>query len=215
MLQILIFGASIAQGLWDQEGGWGDRLKTYLLRQILPLKNSKDRIHVFNLAIAGNVASDVLRRFRIETKERMNFDKTIFIFSVGTNDSAYLESKKNFNTLPKIYGQNVRKLFQEAKKYSSNIIFVGLTPVDETKTNPIPWNSDFHYNNESAKKYSDIAHQICNEEQVDFIEVFNDWVKMDYQHLLEEGLHPNSAGHQKIFETVRDYFVSHNIISSL
>lgn len=90
-----------------------------------------------------------------------------------------------------------------ARKFSKKIVFIGLTPVDETKTNPLPWSPQFSVKNENIKKYNDIIKMICIKNKIQFIELFNQWVKTDYRRLLEDGAHPNSKGHEKIFETVK------------
>jgi lysophospholipase L1-like esterase len=45
-----------------------------------------------------------------------------------------------------------------------------------------------------------------------FIEIFENWKKISYESLLYDGLHPNSEGHKKIFETVKNYLVKNKII---
>ena len=88
---------------------------------------------------------------------------------------------------------------------------MGLTPVDETKTTPIPWNTDKSYKNENIKKYERIIESVCKDKDIYFIEIFNNWTKSDYKNLLEDGLHPNSIGHQKIFEVVMDFLLKNKI----
>jgi len=107
---------------------------------------------------------------------------------------------------------NIQELIDRAQKISSKIIFVGLTPVDEPKTTPIPWNTDKSYTNENIKKYNEIIKSICQEKSIYFIEIFEKWINQDYKNLLEDGLHPNSAGHKKIFETVKDFLIQNKII---
>ena len=52
MVQILIFGDSIAWGAWDKEGGWVQRL-----RKLIDEKNLSDPEFyclVYNLGVSGN-----------------------------------------------------------------------------------------------------------------------------------------------------------------
>ena len=74
------------------------------------------------------------------------------------------------------------------------------------------WDKDKSYKNEYIQKYNDAIKQICAKNKIYFIEIFEDWIKMDYKRLLEDGLHPNSEGHQKIFETVKDFLITNKII---
>lgn len=213
MSQVLIFGASITQGLWDSEGGWADRLKRYLMQSYLPSPTKE--IHVYNLGISGNNSQHIADRFDAETKQRMRHSKTLFIFSFGGNDSHLLNDKQVSKTPKDIFFKNILNIMQQAKKYSNLIVFVGLSPVDESKTNPIPWETNVSYKNDLLKQYDNIIKDICKQENIHFIEIFDGLIRADYKNLLEDGLHPNTKGHKMIFETVRDYLVSHDIISSL
>ena len=99
-----------------------------------------------------------------------------------------------------------------AKKFSSKIVFVGLFPVDETKTTPIPWNRDKYYKNEYIQKYNQTLKVICKENEVYFIDLFHKFKDLNYKDLLEDGLHPNSEGHKKIFEVIKDFLIENKIV---
>ena len=45
-----------------------------------------------------------------------------------------------------------------------------------------------------------------------FIEIFEKMKNLNYQELLEDGIHPNSKGHQLIFEIVKDFLIKNNLI---
>jgi len=213
MSQILVFGASTTQGLWDLNGGWPQRLRAYI--DELYLKGRLPKIYTFNLGISGDSSQEVLERFESETKRRLRHPKTLFIFSFGSNDSQYISGNKQTRRSPKDFKKNITKLIRLAKKYSNLIIFVGLSPVDESKTNPIPWEPTLSYKNDLIKKYSDIMKELCRKENISFVEIFDEWKKMDYLKLLHDGLHPNSEGHKKIFEKLRDFLIVKHIINSL
>ncbi|TRZ64349.1 MAG: hypothetical protein D4Q79_01760, partial [Spirochaetia bacterium] len=94
--------------------------------------------------------------------------------------------------------------------FSEKIVFIGLTPVEESKTTPIPWNTDKFYKNEYIQKYDGIIKKVCEENNLSFVEVF-ERLKGN-ENLSEDGLHPNSEGHQKIFEIVKDFLINNKII---
>ncbi|MDO9399754.1 MAG: GDSL-type esterase/lipase family protein [bacterium] len=191
MPNILIFGDSIVYGAFDPEaGGWADRLKAFFFKD-----GRNYDYFVYNLGISGDTTENLLERFEFETKQRSDEDKTSFIFSIGINDSAWMHSKNNHWVLPNKFIDNIKKLIQLAQKFSSKIIFVSLSPVDETKTTPIPWNTDLSYKNEWIQEYNKIIKSICEENKILFIDVFEKFIKLDYTKLLEDGLHPNSKGH--------------------
>jgi len=107
---------------------------------------------------------------------------------------------------------NVEKLIASAKKVSTKIVFVGHTAVDETKTNPLPWNADKSYKNEYIKQYDELIKSICQEQGLHFIDIMGSFMQPGYQNMLVDGLHPDSTGHEKIYEIVKDYLVKNQII---
>jgi len=208
MADILVFGDSIAWGAYDSgEGGWVSRLKTFLE------KERNFNFSVYNLAVSGEETSSLLKKFVSETSSRtQEKTETIIIFAIGINDSYFIHSQKSIMTQTQKFRENIKKLIDLARKFSSEIIFVGLTPVDESITMPMPWDTDKSYFIENIKRYDKILKETCRDENIHFIEIFDNWTKFDYKKLLEDGAHPNSEGHKRLFETVKDYLISKNII---
>ena len=155
MSKVLVFGDSITWGAIDtQGGGWVERLRLYVW--------GKGDVDVYNLGVSGEKTPDLLERFNPETKARIKEDEeTIVIFAIGINDSYFIHSKNDFMTPIEKFKENIGKLINLAQKFSSKIIFVGLTPVDESRTTPIPWNTDKSYENESVKKYDEVINSVC------------------------------------------------------
>ncbi len=195
-------------------GGWTERLKSFFDKKTLSDPGSNFNCSVYNLGVDGNTAEEILKRFEFETKQRIEEEKeTIFIFATGVNDSCFVQSRNTLLVLPEKFKENIQKLINLAQKFSSKIIFVGLTPVDETKVNPFPYStSRKSYKNESIEKYNEIIKLVCKENKIDFLEIFEKWIKIDYKGLLEDGLHPNSKGHEKIFEVVKNFLIENKII---
>lgn len=204
----LVFGDSIAWGAYDSRGGgWVGRLKSFLE------KESNLQFELYNLAVDGEITTNLLERFCPETKRRIKKGmESIIIFAVGINDSYFMKIRNDFITPPETFKENIRKIIALSRKFSSRIIFVGLNPVDQSKTTPIPWNTDESYNNENIKNYNEIIKKTCEEENAEFVEIFDKWIKSEYKDLLEDGLHPNSNGHKKIFEEVKDLLIFKKII---
>ncbi len=205
-MRILVFGDSIAYGAWDREGGWVQRLRKFL-------DEHYNGCIVYNLGISSNTSLDLLKRFEFETKQRLEEDdETIIIFSIGINDSMFILSEnKNKIGLEK-FKENIQELISIAQKFSSKIIFVGLTPVDEMRTTPIPWDNNKIYRNQDIQRFDKTIKNVCKENGIYFIELFEKLKGLKSQELLADGLHPNSGGHEKIFEFVRDFLVKNNII---
>ena len=209
--QILIFGDSITCGYWDLKGGWVQQLKEKIDKKSLSFP--KDFYYnLYNLSIDGNTTIELLKRFEFETKQRLINEETIFIFDIGVNDSAFVHSKNDSWIPLEEFKKNIQKLIKLSKNYSSKIIFIGFIPVEESKVDPMPWDKDKSYKNEYIQKYNEIIKQVCEENNIHFIEIFDEFQKANYKKLLEDGVHPNSEGHQKIFEIVRDFLVEKKII---
>ena len=213
MARILVFGDSIVYGAWDREkeGGWVQRLRK-LLDEKHFIESDFD-YSVYNLGVSGNTTGELLERFEFETKQRVEEgEEMIIIFQIGINDSQFVISQNGLRTLSEKFRENIKELISSAKKFSSKVIFIGLTPVNEEKTTPIPWNPDKIYKNENIKRNDEIIKSVCKKNNIYFVEIFEKWLKSDYKNLLEDGLHPNSEGHKKIVEDVRDFLIKNKII---
>ncbi len=202
MVQFLIFGDSITYGAWDTKGGWVGRLKYLATKKSL---NSNYYGIVHNLGISGDTTSDVLERLKFESKQRLKEkDPTIIIFEVGANDTI-IDEDGNIKTPKEEFEYNIENLIKTSKEYSLYIVFMSLLPVDESKTNPVSWDSNVYYENKYLQEYNEVIKSVCGKHiNVDFIDNFENWIKSDYTKLLEDGVHPNSRGHARIFSKIKD-----------
>ena len=100
------------------------------------------------------------------------------------------------------FKQNIESIILKAKKITSNIIFLDLKNCDETKTMPVSWD-DIWYTNENLKMYNQVMHEICEKHQVVYLDL--EALSVDE---FEDGLHPNTRGHEKIFFTVREFLIN-------
>lgn len=211
MVQILVFGDSITHGECDTEGGWVQRLIKYSYKKNLTEPNFY--CSIYNLGVSGNATEDLIKRFEFETRQRVDEEEELaVIFAIGINDSQFLQSKNDLRCPPADFQENIQTLANLARKFSSKIIFIGLAPVDESRTSPIPWNTEKSYKNEYVRKYNDIIKSFCKENRIHFIGIFDKFMDEDYKGLLEDGLHPNSEGHKKIFEIVKNFLVKNKLI---
>lgn len=200
MARFLIFGDSITYGHCDREGGWVARLRRYIDESGL----SKDEgFSIYNLGVSGDNTEDLLKRFDSETRAREKEDLA-FIFAIGINDAQYLNTEQRLRVSPEKFGQNIKELIDRVDAYSQKVIFVGLTPVDEDRTTPIPWDTIKFYFNKNIEKYNRLIKNICAEKRVDFVDVWPEFNKVDHTKLLDDGLHPNEKGHKLIFELVKN-----------
>ncbi len=189
-MNILIFGDSITWGAYDPEqGGWATRLRNYFEAQ-------DNDVDVYNLGISGDTTADLLERIEIEAKSR---EPNLIIFAIGINDAQFIHSTNGLHVSLDEFQQNLAKLLTIAKKFTDNVVFVGLTSVDESKTTPIPWNTDKSYTNENIKRLDNTIEKFCEDNKLKFISMENVVGNDD----LIDGLHPNTRGHIKIFERMK------------
>lgn len=189
---IIVFGDSIAYGACDYEmGGWVNRLRLYLDN------NNKKNCTVFNMGIPGNTTVDLLLRFDNEMKKRYYFDDdTTIILAIGINDTQIISDSNRVEL--STFKKNIKKLIKKASKYSSNIICLGLTKVDEKLVDPIPWNPKNRYSNDQIIKYDKELSKISKSKKIKYIKLFDTLKNED----LDDGVHPSSIGHNKLFDIV-------------
>lgn len=204
MANVLIFGDSISYGCWDEKGGWAQRLKNEMEQDIIASHFAQDHF-IYPLGIPGDTTQTLLQRFKQETDARIiPQERTIFIFSIGINDSIYNNKTNSFITPLWKFKNNLQALMQAAKRYTKDIIVVGLTPVDETKVNPMSWLPECSYKNDYISQYTTALEEVCTQEKLIFLDVFTDWQHKEFEKLLLDGLHPNSEGHSLLLEKIRE-----------
>ncbi len=199
MSRICVFGDSTGWGAWDLEkGGWVNRLWLFLA------ENGERETDIYNLSISGGTTDTILARFEAEAKTR---EADILIFQSGGNDAAYEHKEDNYQVPLDKFRKNIEEIIQRAKKITDKVVFIGFKNVDEAKTKPVPW-VDIYYTNENIEKYSKTMKDVCEERNVLFLNIFGLLAKED----LDDGLHPNAAGHKKIFEVVKEFLLENKII---
>lgn len=197
-MRVLIFGDSITQGFWDVDGGWVSRLRKEYDQKAVEA-DDYDQPIIFNLGVSGNTSDDVLARFENETKARAN-DELAFVFAIGVND-ARTKAGVNFSDVER-YRKNLSEIVSLARQYSDRILFVGLTPCVEERSNPVSW-GDTGYTNARIKTFDSTLKEFCDDNQVQFVEVFEPFASREAEsELLPDSLHPNDDGHKLIAELV-------------
>jgi lysophospholipase L1-like esterase len=205
--RVLLFGASIAQGLHDIEGGgYAQRLRRHYDTLSMANPDVQQPTVFPSLGIMGDTTSSLLSRFESEALVRQNeAERTIIIFNIGTNNSA-VHANGQGKSSPNEYAKDLDSLFRRAKKIADFIMSVGLTPVDEARTSPVPWDPDTSYVNERVKLFNDVMAVESEIIGVLHVPVFdeiracaNRGEKMFTQ---RDGLHPNSAAHQLIADLI-------------
>lgn len=197
---ICIFGDSIAWGAVDSEsGGWVGQLRRHF-----ETGNYYD-VTVYNQGVCGDSSEDLLIRFNVECIAR---EPQIIIFAIGTNDSQYTLSKDNPYVSLEKFQKNLVTLVNQAKKISEKIVFVGLTKIDESKMMPTPWETEKFYDNDNITRYNSVIEKVCAELGLPFVDLLDLLETSD----LDDGLHPNSNGHKKMFLRIKEFLQTKKIV---
>lgn len=197
-MRILFFGDSITYGLSDPLGGWVQRLRSEY--QKLP----GDKHEVYNLGVVGNLAENLVKRMALETDARRWYDeKLLIVVAVGVNDTKF--KGEDVASTPELYQGELEQILSIARQYTEQVLFVGLTPVNEELTNPYDKSlSGSCFSNQRVEAFDKILHDFCSENVIPFVDVYRPFlIRQGKENLLAGGLHPNEAGHQLIAELVR------------
>src|ERR1035437_1432976 len=171
---IVAFGGSNLFGLIDPEGGgYIGRLKVWHEK-----KDINNR--VFNLGISGDTTAGILKRLIPEASIRK---PDIILITTGLNDIIRAANKTTPTKTPlSKFRENIRDLINQAKTIA-DVVFISAFPVDEEKTIPLV-SSHNHVNNyllSDAITYTNAVKEICEEDKVAYLDIFNDWLQKDYK----------------------------------
>lgn len=201
MAEIFVFGDSICAGAIDTKGGWVIRLQKYLVENDM-LDYST---YLYNLGVDTHTSEDILARFEAETDSRLSRkqERKAFIFAFGINDSCFF---KDGHVLVEkdVFEKNIRKIIAAQRKFGGYVFFVGLTPVYEKKTNPLPYSTTGKiFTNKRILEYNSILKSVCKEEGVLFVDLPKRLFD-EAPSLVPDGIHPNNEAHEMIFEAVKN-----------
>ncbi len=203
-LKVVVLGDSIVYGFGDPEGGgWVERLR----RQWM----SPDTIGpiLYNLGVRGNRVIQVCDRLDHEFRHRgelRNRLPDVSIFSVGLNDSARVQSFQGRNyTEFNDFETALHSMLDQAQQLC-NVLFVGMTPVDESK---MPFQGCLYYTLADQFRYKQATRQACLERDIPYLDLFEIWLNRgEYwwkSRLCSDGLHPNVAGYEALLEDIRHW----------
>ncbi len=206
MKGILCFGDSITHGRGEMPSiGWVGRLKNYY--------ESQDFYNcVFNLGMPADTSSNLLARFDVEAKARTVYNRPdteySIIISIGTNDIGGKGSSDAVVVDRDEFRKNILSLISKAKGFTRKIVFISTLPVDDSKS-PV---EDRYFTNKKQEEYNHIVKDCCKEENVLYLDLFSEWVKINYLELLADYVHPNTKGYGLMFEQIKDFLIEKGLI---
>jgi lysophospholipase L1-like esterase len=208
MKQVFIFGASHVYGVGADRAGWADQVKAYVHGKLFGENGPGGKIEVFNFALSGSTIEFVADTYQWVLGNYMREGaETTAILSVGGNDSKAENDPDNYVSTPEAFRVKVRGLLTDMHAEFDHIIFVANAYVDESKTTPksSPFGKSrlSYFYNQRRRLFNSIAEEVCDELGITYVHAVADeseWVETCLYH---DGLHPNQAGHNKIFDTVK------------
>jgi len=200
-------GSSNAYGVGASEAGWADLIKRYLHEKMYSEGEVGEQFEIFNFAKSGetiafvkNLASEILEHYG-------RGQKTIILVSAGGNNTKAVDTPDNYVSTLTEYENEMKDLLELLKENSETLILVDSNGyVDETKTNPKlnPLTGKYSYfTNARRKQFKVKADILCQELNIPVAEILVDSKQWERAYMHTDGIHPNQAGHQLVFESIK------------
>lgn len=212
MAKLFFIGDSITTGAWDEQGGWANRVLIRTLQKTMKAEQCNENFYClpYNIGVSGDTVPDVLDRLEDEVKRRLDPDaeneKVEFLISIGVNDSIYMLEEDAPRFTNEQFKKNIENLIKQSNKLAQRVSFFGLSPVDDTLLNPIPWAPDKAYILDRVKQFNKIIQKACQNNNVPFLSILDDWLALnDFKDFLFDGVHPNNKGHALMAEKIEPF----------
>jgi len=203
-LKLVAFGDSLIYGFGDGVGGgWVERLR----RQWM-LPESAGHV-LYNLGVRGDRTYQVAQRLENEFRHRGELRNRVpdaIILSVGLNDSARVQSFTGRSYTDFEHFKTVLDNLLNLSQLLCPVIFVGMVPVDESK---MPFQDCLYYSHADQYRYKEATKLACELRGIPYLDIFDKWLDRGNiwcsSCLSSDGLHPNAAGYQSLFEDVTSW----------
>lgn len=193
-----LLGDSIANGYWDDCGGWFGRLQGKMSEEC-PLQYGFN-----NMAQDGDRICDVFHRLGGETLTR--YIDTLLI-AVGVNDIIRpYRADAPFDMSEHLREEYWCRVLDLASRAVNKTIVIGMLPVRENCYPDQDWSDKPIYtHNCDIEEYNALIEKLCNQRKVDFYNPYNNWQKYCLDNLYQDACHPNTLGHSKLAEEIFAY----------
>ncbi len=211
MFSILCFGDSVVYGRGEVPSkGWVGRLKEDFEDEL---------IHkgVYNLGIVGDTSFSLHKRIRQESLPRIwrrkSNDKYVAIIGVGGNDAKEIISEGNTTTKVNDFKQYLRDIVESIDDLFDEIVLMGVGRVDETKARP--FSKNVFFSNTLLKKYNELIRDVAKEKNCYFCDIQEFAEQQEnYLDLLEDGIHPNKDGYDKLYYFIKDFLTKNHLLEN-
>lgn len=160
----------------------------------------EDDYNYVNSGVGGNQTHDILKD--MNNRVYVYNPSQVFLL-IGTNDIRYsVEDEKIVDNIVKII-KGIKKNRPRAKIYLESIY-----PINDTDNDKINNELIDRRTNEEIMKINKNLKKKCKEEEVEYIDLYNELIdedgnlKLDYT---KEGLHISDEGYEKVTEIIKKY----------
>jgi len=190
MMYGLFFGDSITYGEYDGVfGGWVDILKRYALQKY---NEGSNELILFNLGIGGETTEGLVARIPHEMKARNSADGNIVFIGYGANDLAKKDNE--FLVDSELFRNNILKAIQVSKQFYDDIYLLSILPFSDKVDNVIQPSGKIR-NNKDVLIYNQILKDISNENSLNYIDFYSQFLPAKEILLSKDGVHPNEKGY--------------------
>lgn len=205
--RVAFLGDSITHGVGDRTGlGWPGRLLQ------LELERSAG-FTVYNLGIRSDTSAHIRARWSAECNARLPIGlPRIYVFSFGINDATERDGRVRVDLSQSL--ENSAAMLADAKSLG-DVLWIGPTPVDETSQPSITGLGILQTKRNSiTAEYSNAYAKLAGELGIPYLDLYrvlsrdSSWFEM-----LDDGVHPNSAGYDKIAGLVDEWLPWQSILS--
>lgn len=211
MVQIFGFGHSVTYGFWDTKGGWVQRLRKYLDERALEEQDEELVSEVYNLGISGEDSGDLLERIEEEFEAReWEEAEQVILFQIGANDTQYIKEKECVRVSKQEYRENLDRILDTAEELTEKVVVVSDFYI--SIEGEIPYAPEKKMSDERLEEYMSIQKQVCRKKGVTRIDLREEFKPSKAKEMLEDGLHPNSEGHEQIFKVVEQKLRNEDVI---
>ena len=199
-MKILCFGDSITFGEIDTEnGGWVDRLKDDFIRKYA--NAVRQEVTVYNLGVCGESTDGLSTRFSVEFNARhVKGQGVLVIFSYGANDVVIHKDK---NIVPVKYSiKNLEGCINLAQLKGSKVLLLSATPIADSSDGVVNQHGKLRYSKD-IEDYNVELQKLAGDSGCCFVDIHAPFQKIKNKLLSNDGIHPNSDGHELIYNLVK------------
>lgn len=197
-MKTLIFGDSIAWWAFDHHWWWVERLKGAYLAWWQ--ENYNHGIYNFSISGATSRGLDCWIDQSCKHFKSIISDQTQIIINIWSNDAMGEETTDPFIPISE-FENNIFNAITVAQKYTNTVIILWNVPIDENCT--LPWKVGeytFWMLNNNQELYNKKLEVIAKKTWCIYISCRD---RINPKTDLDDGVHPNSEWHQKIFTRMK------------